>query len=62
MSTEQERAELDARARQGETVPKRDNIYMQQIYPAKGGAEGGQTRREQLGAEGYHERWGVKVD
>uniref|UniRef100_A0A7N2MG86 Em protein n=1 Tax=Quercus lobata TaxID=97700 RepID=A0A7N2MG86_QUELO len=45
MSSQQKRQELDARARQGETV----------VPGGTGRSRGGQTRRTQLGTEGYQE-------
>ncbi|KAK4730442.1 hypothetical protein R3W88_023430 [Solanum pinnatisectum] len=44
-SEQEERSQLDARARQGETV----------VPGGTGRSRGGQTRREQLGTEGYQE-------
>ncbi|KAG6728783.1 hypothetical protein I3842_02G190700 [Carya illinoinensis] len=58
MSTEQERAKLDARARQGETVipgGTGGKSLEAQEHLAEGRIRGGQTRREQLGTEGYQE-------
>ncbi|XP_018842263.1 protein SLE2 [Juglans microcarpa x Juglans regia] len=58
MSTERERAELDARARQGETVipgGTGGKSLEAQEHLAEGRSRGGQTRREQLGTEGYQE-------
>ncbi|KAE8717379.1 Protein SLE1 [Hibiscus syriacus] len=48
MTSQQEREILDARARQGETVVPGENL-------AEGRSRGGQTRKEQLGREGYQE-------
>ncbi|KAD2392847.1 hypothetical protein E3N88_39824 [Mikania micrantha] len=45
MTSEQQRKELDDRARRGETV----------VPGGTGRSRGGQTRREQLGTEGYQE-------
>ncbi|KAK9153981.1 hypothetical protein Sjap_001461 [Stephania japonica] len=45
MSSKQERAELDEKARHGETV----------VPGGTGRSRGGQTRKEQLGKEGYQE-------
>ncbi|KAJ1381205.1 Small hydrophilic plant seed protein, conserved site [Sesbania bispinosa] len=42
---QQNREELDERARQGETV----------VPGGTGRSRGGQTRKQQLGSEGYHE-------
>ncbi|XP_008789131.1 LOW QUALITY PROTEIN: em protein H5-like [Phoenix dactylifera] len=58
MATEQERAELDARAKQGETVVPGGTggkSLEAQEHLAEGRSRGGQTRREQLGTEGYRE-------
>ncbi|KAI3458527.1 hypothetical protein Pfo_015190 [Paulownia fortunei] len=62
MSSEQERAELDARARQGETVvpgaqaakASRPRSILLKV-PKLGRSRGGQTRKEQMGTEGYQE-------
>ncbi|KAJ7961210.1 Late embryogenesis-abundant protein [Quillaja saponaria] len=56
--TRQERAELDAKARQGETVipgGTGGKSLEAQEHLAEGRSRGGQTRREQLGREGYQE-------
>ncbi|KAK6125981.1 hypothetical protein DH2020_040289 [Rehmannia glutinosa] len=58
MASEQERAELDARARQGETVVPGGTggkSLEAQEHLAEGRSRGGQTRRDQLGTEGYQE-------
>ncbi|WOL08502.1 protein SLE1-like [Canna indica] len=58
MSTEQERRELDDRARSGETVVPGGTggkSLEAQEHLAEGRSRGGQTRREQLGTEGYQE-------
>ncbi|KAK9124541.1 hypothetical protein Sjap_014143 [Stephania japonica] len=58
MSSEQERAELDRRARQGETVVPGGTggkSLEAQEHLAEGRSRGGQTRKEQLGTEGYQE-------
>ncbi|KAK9168098.1 hypothetical protein Syun_000238 [Stephania yunnanensis] len=58
MSNEQERAELDRRARQGETVVPGGTggkSLEAQEHLAEGRSRGGQTRKEQLGTEGYQE-------
>ncbi|GAB4836070.1 hypothetical protein Ancab_000987, partial [Ancistrocladus abbreviatus] len=58
MSTEQERRELDERARQGETVVPGGTggkSLEAQEHLAEGRSLGGQTREEQLGTEGYQE-------
>ncbi|KAL5974999.1 hypothetical protein ACLOJK_031675 [Asimina triloba] len=58
MSTQQERVELDARAKQGETVVPGGTggkSLEAQEHLAEGRSRGGQTRREQLGMEGYQE-------
>ncbi|GFQ00503.1 protein sle3 [Phtheirospermum japonicum] len=58
MASQQERSELDARARKGETVVPGGtggkSLEAQQNL-AEGRSRGGQTRREQLGTEGYQE-------
>ncbi|XP_051113867.1 protein SLE1 [Andrographis paniculata] len=58
MATAQERAELDARARQGETVipgGTGGKSLEAQEHLAQGRSRGGQTRKQQLGTEGYQE-------
>ncbi|THU60540.1 hypothetical protein C4D60_Mb07t13860 [Musa balbisiana] len=58
MSTEQERRELDERARRGETVVPGGTggkSLEAQEHLAEGRSRGGQTRREQLGAEGHQD-------
>ncbi|ESR42670.1 Em-like protein GEA6 [Citrus sinensis] len=58
MASEQERAELDQRARQGETVVPggtRGKSLEAQEHLAEGRSRGGQTRKEQIGTEGYQE-------
>ncbi|KAK4483783.1 hypothetical protein RD792_010987 [Penstemon davidsonii] len=58
MGSEQERAELDARARQGETVVPGGTggkSLEAQEHLAQGRSRGGKTRREQLGSGGYQE-------
>ncbi|KAJ0045536.1 hypothetical protein Pint_06538 [Pistacia integerrima] len=58
MSSDQQRAELDARARQGEVVVPGGTggkSLEAQEHLAEGRSRGGQTRREQLGTEGYQE-------
>ncbi|ONK62490.1 uncharacterized protein A4U43_C07F4470 [Asparagus officinalis] len=58
MASQQERAELDARARQGETVVPGGTggkSLEAQEHLAEGRSRGGQTRRDQLGTEGYQE-------
>ncbi|PWA47362.1 Small hydrophilic plant seed protein, conserved site-containing protein [Artemisia annua] len=58
MSTEQQRKELDDRARKGETVVPGGTggkSYEAQQHLAQGRSRGGQTRRDQLGTEGYQE-------
>ncbi|KGN54388.1 protein EMB-1 [Cucumis sativus] len=58
MSSEQERGKLDARARQGETVipgGTGGKSLEAQEHLAEGRSRGGQTRKEQLGHEGYQE-------
>ncbi|XP_057476589.1 protein EMB-1-like [Actinidia eriantha] len=58
MSSEQEKAELDARAREGETVipggTGGKSVQAQESL-AEGRKKGGQTRKEQVGTEGYQE-------
>ncbi|KAM3325296.1 carrot ABA-induced in somatic embryos 3 [Capsicum chacoense] len=57
-SEQEERAQLDARARQGETVVPGGTggkSLEAQEHLAQGRSRGGQTRREQLGTEGYQE-------
>ncbi|CAL9195985.1 unnamed protein product [Musa hybrid cultivar] len=58
MSTEQERRELDERARRGETVVPGGTggkSFEAQEHLAEGRSRGGQTRREQLGTQGYQD-------
>ncbi|KAK4743166.1 hypothetical protein SAY87_001167 [Trapa incisa] len=58
MASQQEREELDRRARQGETVipgGTGGKTLEAQEHLAEGRSRGGQTRREQLGTEGYQE-------
>ncbi|KAF7845313.1 protein SLE2 [Senna tora] len=58
MSSQQERAELDQRARQGETVVPGGTggkSLEAQEHLAQGRQRGGQTRKEQLGTEGFQE-------
>ncbi|EEF34067.1 late embryogenesis abundant protein EMB564 [Ricinus communis] len=60
MSTDQQqsREELDNRARQGETVipgGTGGKSLEAQEHLAEGRSRGGQTRKEQLGTEGYQE-------
>ncbi|KAL5734363.1 hypothetical protein ACOSP7_032224 [Xanthoceras sorbifolium] len=58
MSSNQERAELEARAKQGETVipgGTGGKSLEAQEHLAEGRSRGGQTRKEQLGTEGYQE-------
>ncbi|OAY81860.1 Late embryogenesis abundant protein B19.1A [Ananas comosus] len=58
MATEQERAELDRRAREGEVVVPGGTggkSLQAQEHLAEGRSRGGQTRREQIGPEGYRE-------
>ncbi|PIN10558.1 hypothetical protein CDL12_16851 [Handroanthus impetiginosus] len=58
MASQQEKAELDTRARQGETVVPGGTggkSLEAQEHLAEGRSRGGQMRREQLGTEGYQE-------
>ncbi|KAK1284244.1 EMB-1 protein [Acorus calamus] len=59
MASEQKsREEMDARARQGETVVPGGTggrSLEAQEHLAEGRSRGGQTRKEQLGTEGYQE-------
>ncbi|XP_073020896.1 protein EMB-1-like [Primulina eburnea] len=60
MASEQtrSRAELDAKARQGETVVPGGTggkSLEAQEHLAEGRSKGGQTRKEQMGTEGYQE-------
>ncbi|XP_043723982.1 em protein H5-like [Telopea speciosissima] len=58
MAAKQVRAELDAKARQGETVipgGTGGRSLEAQEHLAEGRSRGGQTRKEQLGTEGYQE-------
>ncbi|XP_072984432.1 em protein H5-like [Typha latifolia] len=58
MSTEQERAELDRRAKEGETVVPGGTggkSLEAQEHLAEGRSRGGQARKEQIGTEGYEE-------
>ncbi|XP_077237031.1 protein SLE3-like [Tasmannia lanceolata] len=59
MSSEQkQRAELDQRAKQGETVVPGGTggkSLEAQEHLAEGRSRGGQTRKEQIGTEGYQE-------
>ncbi|KAL4366768.1 hypothetical protein GQ457_05G031950 [Hibiscus cannabinus] len=58
MASQQEREELDRRARQGETVVPGGtggkSLEAQQQL-AEGRSRGGQARKEQIGTEGYQE-------
>ncbi|XP_010534607.1 PREDICTED: em-like protein GEA6 [Tarenaya hassleriana] len=58
MAAQQEREELDERARKGETVVPGGtggkSLQAQELL-AQGRSRGGQTRKEQLGKEGYRE-------
>ncbi|XP_050213652.1 protein SLE1 [Mercurialis annua] len=58
MASGQERADLDEKARRGETVVPGGTggkSLEAQEHLAEGRSRGGQTRREQLGTEGYKE-------
>ncbi|EOY07150.1 hypothetical protein QUC31_011507 [Theobroma cacao] len=58
MASQQDREELDARARLGETVVPGGTggkSLAAQEHLAEGRSRGGQTRKEQLGREGYQE-------
>ncbi|KAM0953201.1 hypothetical protein DsansV1_C02g0021541 [Dioscorea sansibarensis] len=58
MASAQDRAELDARAKQGETVipgGTGGKSLEAQKNLAEGRSRGGQTRREQVGTGGYQE-------
>ncbi|KAK3229298.1 hypothetical protein Dsin_001179 [Dipteronia sinensis] len=58
MFSNQQRAELDAKARKGETVVPGGTggrSLEAQEHLAQGRNRGGQTRKEQLGTEGYQE-------
>ncbi|XP_010264594.1 PREDICTED: late embryogenesis abundant protein EMB564-like [Nelumbo nucifera] len=58
MASGQDRAELDAKARQGETVVPGGTggkSLEAQEHLADGRSRGGQTRKQQLGTEGYQE-------
>ncbi|KAI9153362.1 hypothetical protein LWI28_010139 [Acer negundo] len=58
MVSDQERQELNAKARQGETVVPGGTVgksLQAQEHLSEGRSRGGQTRKEQLGHEGYQE-------
>ncbi|KAK4253311.1 hypothetical protein QN277_010634 [Acacia crassicarpa] len=58
MSSQQERANLDQKAKQGETVVPGGTggkSLEAQEHLAEGRHRGGQTRKEQLGTEGFQE-------
>ncbi|XVE69442.1 hypothetical protein DITRI_Ditri09bG0152500 [Diplodiscus trichospermus] len=57
-ASEEEKAELDARAREGETVVPggtRGKSLEAQIHLAEGRHKGGESRKQQIGKEGYQE-------
>ncbi|MCD7457740.1 Em protein H5 [Datura stramonium] len=57
-SQQEKRSELDRRAKEGETVVPGGTggkSLEAQEHLAEGRSRGGQTRREQLGSEGYQE-------
>ncbi|KAK9741826.1 hypothetical protein RND81_03G131300 [Saponaria officinalis] len=54
-SRQESREELEARAKQGETVIPGGKSVEAQEHLAEGRSRGGQTRKEQLGHEGYQE-------
>ncbi|KAI6676202.1 hypothetical protein NL676_036998 [Syzygium grande] len=58
MSSQQQREELDRRAQQGETVVPggtRGKSLEAQEHLAEGRHKGGETRKQQIGQEGYQE-------
>ncbi|PNT71500.1 late embryogenesis abundant protein B19.3 [Brachypodium distachyon] len=58
MASAQERSELDRKAREGETVVPGGTggkTLEAQEHLAQGRSRGGQTRKEQIGEEGYSE-------
>ncbi|KAK3407841.1 em-like protein GEA6 [Eucalyptus grandis] len=58
MASRQEREELDRRAKEGETVVPGGTggkSLEAQEHLAEGRSKGGQTRKEQLGTEGYQQ-------
>ncbi|CAJ2655934.1 em-like protein GEA6 [Trifolium pratense] len=58
MASQQERKELDEKAKQGETVVPGGTggkSLEAQEHLAEGRSKGGQTRKEQLGTEGYQQ-------
>nr|CAB88091.1 Early-methionine-labelled polypeptide [Secale cereale] len=54
-SGQQERSQLDRKAREGETGGTGGTNLQAQENLAEGRSRGGQTRKEQMGEEGYRE-------